>query len=113
MKTKVLCPRCGEIRTKYIKCSNLCQSCYRKLLDKYCFFNYKENIKIRSGSNIDKICTYVVKYNLRPKEIVESYGNILHIGNINYVNTIINRFLYRCDTYGNKRPDYMEKIIDE
>ena len=102
-REKTRCPKCGKFLTPYIKTSDLCQSCYRKLLEEYSYYDYKPNVKKpKPKSKAYKILQCVVNDRLSTEEISK-----LTNSNLVYVRLMIHRYLYKCDINGNPRPNYM------
>ena len=104
-KEKTICPKCGKYLVPYIKSSNLCQTCYRELLQKYSFFEYRPDVKKpKPNTKADKIVSLAYNDHLDSKEI----SNIMNTNQL-YVIATIRKHLYRCDVNGTPRPRYMEK----
>lgn len=102
---KVICPICHKIRMPYLQNSDICQMCYREILDKYAFFKYKDEYDMpKKGTKGYKICEKVVNERKSTKDIAEEVGSSRI-----YVNYVISRYLVRCDVDGNERPEFIRK----
>lgn len=103
---RVVCPVCKKLKIKYLKNNDYCQKCYREILSKYSFYKYKdENKKPKFGSTEYKVCDIMIYDNIKPKKLVEKYGAELKISSVKYVFSISEKYLEKCDTYGNPRPE--------
>lgn len=105
-KEPKICPNCKKFRIPFFKGSDWCQNCYRKYLETYCYYDYKDK-KPKINSNEYKICELIVNKNLKPKEIVEKYGSKIGISSVNYIRNIISKYLEKCDSLGNKKPNIL------
>lgn len=94
------CPMCGQVRISVNKNQkhSLCQSCYREILKRYCYYEYRDKTKILRG-NTKEVCRLAVEENLNTREISEKLSL-----NVVYVRRIINENCIKCDTYGNLYP---------
>lgn len=94
----IQCEVCGKIRKRISYKHSMCQVCYRKLLDTYSFYGYKTPKEQLKGTEL-KVCELIVEQNMNRKEVCERL-NITK----NYVDIIVSKNCFRCDTYGNERP---------
>lgn len=103
-RDRTRCPHCGKFLKPYIKCSDLCQKCYRELLEQYSYYDYKDtNAKMpKVNTKAYKVLQYVLNDHLTPNEIAKKLDT-----NAIYVRLIISKYLYKCDVNGNPRPSYM------
>ena len=97
-KGYVFCPKCREIKTRFLSKLDYCQTCYRKLLDEYSYYDYKEDKKRLTG-NAKKICELLIEEGYNRQEI----HKMLDLNKV-YVNQIINKYTIRVDVQGKKRP---------
>ena len=78
------------------------------------YYKWKEGIvKPLENTSAYKICEIGVRENIRPKKLVEKYGEILQVKNVAYVRSIMTMYLERCDTSGKPKPKKGERIISE
>lgn len=94
----ISCQYCGRNRARYIKNKNICQSCYRKMLDRYSLYEYRENEELSEIQK--KICKKIIEEGIQDvKRICKELG----CSEI-YVYQTIEKKLKRVDTFGNERP---------
>lgn len=106
MKRKAFCPHCHKYLIAYTRNSDLCQICYRKLLDEYSYYNYKnENKKPRKGTISEKICEEIVKNSeIKNYEVAEKLNTSLLL-----VSTVRQKYLCRCNGLNQLPPEYFRK----
>lgn len=104
-KEKVKCPNCGKLLIPYILSTNLCQLCYRKILNKYCFYEIKdgnglpkENTKARQVINLS------IYEKLNTNEIAKKIN-----ASKTYVRSVKNKYLIKCDTNGFPKPLFLKE----
>lgn len=104
-KEKKFCPYCNKFLVPYLKSSDVCQICYRKILEEYGFYDYKdESIKPNEGTKAFAVCELSIKENLDSKVI----GDILNCSKI-YVAQIRRKFLNRVNADGKIIPKYIKE----
>lgn len=102
-RDRTRCPHCGKFLIPYIKSSDLCQLCYRELLKKYSYYEYRPNVeKPRLNSKAHKIVELAYNEHLDSREISK-----LTNSHQLYVISVVKKYLYRCDVNGKPRPSYM------
>lgn len=94
------CVMCHEYKVQYTRKYRMCQKCYREYLGENSYYKYKEVKKPNLGSSAYKICEIAINENLKPREIVEKYGEELNVKNVAYVRSIMTMYLEKCDTMG-------------
>lgn len=105
-KARVECPKCGKFLVPYLDTSNYCQKCYREMLDRYSFWKYNERVpKPKIDTTAYRVCEILIGTQIKPKTLVDKYGEELGISSVKYVNNIKEKYLVRCDTFGNDKPD--------
>ena len=105
-KEKKVCPRCGKYLMQYIKSSDYCQKCYRQILNRYSFWKYKdENNKPSFDSSEYKICEILMWDMIKPKNLYEKYHEELGIVSVRSIYRVINKYLEKCDTLSESKPD--------
>ena len=105
-KERVECPRCGRILVPYLENSDLCQKCYREILEKYSFWKYDpRKVRPKIDTTAYRVCEILIGTQIKPRTIIECYGEELGIKSVKYVNNIKEQYLVRCDTFGNEKPD--------
>ena len=99
--TKGLCKLCGKERN--IIYYNLCNNCYRnKIMDIYKYYRLKKeykDIKKVDNEKHRKILRMVLWYDKPFNEI----SKVLEIPS-RTISWVTNKYCYRCDVYGNPRP---------
>lgn len=90
------CQYCGKNRVRYIKGKNVCQRCYREMLDRYSLFDYREGEMTEMQK---KICDKIINGERNVKRISKALG----CSEI-YVYQTMEKKLKRIDTDGNERP---------
>lgn len=94
----MICRECGEEKSFYKNKYGMCQKCYRKMLEKYSYYDYKDtNVRLKGMSK--RVCELAINSDMELKEIAE-FLNL----NANYVRQITNKYLVKCDSYGNLKP---------
>ena len=102
---KCWCVICHKFLIRYTPKYNMCQKCYREMLLNFGYYKYKsEKVKPKKDTSAYKICEIARLENLRPKNIVEKYGNELNVKNVAYVRSILNMYMERCDTMEEPKP---------
>lgn len=96
---KTRCPMCGQVRVVISKKHNLCQTCYREILKRYCYFDYNQKARRPLRGNSREVCRLCVEEHLPTDEI----ARITKL-NVVYVRRIIKENCIRCDTFGNPYP---------
>lgn len=94
----IRCIICKNRKIQYCNNKNVCQTCYRKILEEYSFRDYavpKETLK----GNILKICELRIEEGKSNKEIAE----ILSLNEV-YVQQVVKKYTYRCNSNGDIRP---------
>lgn len=105
-KARVECPRCGGLLVPYLENSDYCQKCYREILEQYSFWKYDPlKVKPKIDTTAYKVCEILIGTQIKPKTLVEKYGEELGISSVKYVNNIKEKYLVRCDTFGNEKPN--------
>nr|DAR54950.1 MAG TPA: Protein of unknown function (DUF2089) [Caudoviricetes sp.] len=95
----ITCQYCGKNRVRYVKKKNICQVCYREMLDRYCLYEYRDE-KENMTECQREICKCVIEDGiLDTKEIQRKTGYSL----IQIQITIRNK-LKHVDSEGNERP---------
>lgn len=100
MIEKCWCVICHEYKVQYTPKYRMCQKCYREYLGENSYYKYKEVKKPNVGTSAFKICEIAINENLKPREIVEKYGEELNVKNVAYVRSIMTMYLEKCDTMG-------------
>lgn len=101
-RIKIVCPICNKILTPYIASSDLCQKCYRIMLDKYSFYSLKDNVKLPNKNNKSFKIIDLVLNGVSSKDIASQ----LDCTRV-YVRNVRNKYFYRSDVNGNPRPSYV------
>lgn len=94
----IRCIICKKPKIQYCNNKSICQTCYRNILDEYSFRDYlvpKETLK----GNILKICELRIEEGKGIKEISE----MLELNNV-YVQQVIKKYTYKCNSKGEARP---------
>lgn len=92
------CFVCHKNRARYILKKDICQMCYRKMLDEYALYDYREGIEMNKGEEI--ICKVVVEEGIKKsKDVAKRTGYSKP-----YVDMTIERCLVRVNTNGERRP---------
>ena len=94
----ILCEKCRTLKVQFVKTYNLCQTCYRELLDEYSFYDYKDRNIILRG-NAKKICEMLIEQGINRQEI----HKILGLNKV-YVQQVINKHTKRVNKDGKLRP---------
>lgn len=114
MSERCWCEKCHEYKVRYTPKYSLCQKCYREVLVEYSYYRYKAGVKKPDEmSTARKICDIAVSENLRPKKVVEKYGEILGVKNNAYVRSIMTMYLERCDTMGKPKPKHTLNEVEK
>lgn len=92
------CFVCHKNRARYIKNKDICQVCYRKMLDEYALYDYKEGVEMNKGEKM--ICRVVVEEGIKKSIDVAKRTGYSKI----YVDMTIEKCLERVNTDGKRRP---------
>ena len=57
----IVCEHCGILKVQYVPKYNLCQTCYRKLLEEYSYYEIKEEYKENVDFLIETDITSFIK----------------------------------------------------
>jgi ribosomal protein L37E len=95
---KILCRKCGKLKSKYNGAKEYCQSCYRELLEEYSYYDYAVD-KNRIHGTALRVCEMLIEEGIDRLEIHEILG--LHKC---YVRQIINKYTVRVNREGERRP---------
>ena len=106
-KEKAICPNCKKLKFPFFKGSDWCQNCYRKYLDRYCYYDYKGK-KPSVNTKEYKICELLVKKNVKQQDIITIYKEEVGNTTINYVRNVVSKYLVKCDSLGNVKPNILK-----
>ncbi len=94
----MICKKCHKDLRRYIEKANYCQMCYREMLREYSFYEYdREDERIKG--NKEKILKMLIEEGIEREKIHEKLGL-----NRTYVQQVIRKYAYRCNSKGEKRP---------
>lgn len=99
MESKVIvCEHCNQVKTQYFSKYMFCQTCYRKLLEEYSFYDYKIP-KEKLNETSRKICKLLIEDGVPRGQIYKKVKL-----NKTYVQQIIKKYTIRVNQDGKERP---------
>lgn len=99
MESKVIvCEHCNQVKTQYFSKYMFCQTCYRKLLEEYSFYDYKIS-KEKLNETSRKICKLLIEDGVPRGQIYKKVKL-----NKTYVQQIIKKYTIRVNQDGKERP---------